>query len=163
MSTIGSLAWIMALCSGLLAGTYLVFSGFAIRAFASMEPAAGIAAMNAINRTIVRSVFMPLFFGSTIIALIMIVCAFLFWGTPGCWHLLLAGAVFALGMFGVTAAANVPLNNELDRVAGADSTALTVWARYRTRWTAWNTLRTIACVVTLVICMDLLVLSGSVQ
>ena len=64
-----SLAWIMALCSGLMAGTYFAFSGFLMRSLASLGTAQAVAAMNTINSIILKSAFMPLFFGSTVIDL----------------------------------------------------------------------------------------------
>ena len=150
------LTWVMALSSGLMAGTYLAFSGFIMRSFATLEPDRGIAAMNAINVTITKSAFMPLFFGSTLIALLMAGAGLWQWGAPGSGRALVAGLVYVIGMFVVTAAANVPLNNELAGVAGDDTEALQVWANYLTRWTRWNTVRTIASLATLAICIDLL-------
>ena len=78
-----ALAWIMALCAGLMAGTYLAFSGFIMRSFSTLDTARAIAAMNAINTTILKSSFMPLFFGSTIVALLMAIAGLWQWGEPG--------------------------------------------------------------------------------
>jgi uncharacterized membrane protein len=44
---------------GLLAGVYFAFSAFIRTSLVRIAPAAGIAAMNAINVEIVRSLFMP--------------------------------------------------------------------------------------------------------
>ena len=59
-------------------------------------------------------------------------------------------------MFVITASVNVPLNNALARVSGDGDEAAQTWAHYLKRWTRWNTLRTIASLATLVICIDLL-------
>ena len=49
-----------------------------------------------------------------------------------------AGAVvYLVGTVGVTVAANVPLNDALEREAAT-------WPRYRRTWTRWNHLRTAA-------------------
>ena len=64
-----TLAWIMALCAGLMAGIYAAFSGFIMRSIATIGTASAITAMNAINTVILKSAFMPLFFGSTIVAI----------------------------------------------------------------------------------------------
>lgn len=57
----------------------------------------------------------------------------------------LGGAlVYVVGMFGVTVAFNVPLNNAVARVDPASSQGAEFWDRYRARWTAWNHVRTLA-------------------
>ena len=151
-----SLTWIMALCSGLMAGIYLAFSGFIMRSFATLDTARAIAAMNAINITILKSPFMPLFFGSTLIALLMVLAGLWQWGEAGADRALAGGLIYAIGMFIITAAANVPLNEALAKVGGDGDEAVRTWAQYLKRWTRWNTVRTIASLATLVICIELL-------
>ncbi len=151
-----SLTWIMALCAGLMAGIYAAFSGFIMRSFATLDIALAIAAMNAINTAILRSPFMPLFFGSTVTALLMVIAGLWQWGEPGADTALASGVIYVLGMFIVTAAGNVPLNNALARVSGDNDEAARTWAHYLRRWTQWNTLRTIASLATLVICIEML-------
>jgi uncharacterized membrane protein len=114
-------------------------------ALGRLDQAAGISAMNAINVDIVRSLFMPLFFGTTLASAILAVIALFRWDEPGSASMLVAGVVYALGMFVVTMVFNVPLNNAL---AGADPSshgAAPLWARYLKEWTFWNHVRTIAC------------------
>ncbi len=55
------LIWIAVLSSGLMAGVYFAFSGFIMKAFDKIETAQSVAAMNAINEAILRSLFMPVF------------------------------------------------------------------------------------------------------
>lgn len=150
------LTWIMALSSGLMAGIYLAFSGFIMRAFAQVDPASGIAAMNAINETIVKTSFLPLFLGSTIAAVLLAGLGICQWGTPGAGLALSAGLTYVIGMFVVTVAANVPLNNHLAEVTGDGAEPRRVWHHYLSRWTQWNTARTIASLITLAICIELL-------
>jgi len=58
---------------------------------------------------------------------------------------LLAGALlYSLGCAGVTMALNVPLNEQLRRQAPGDPGAGAFWRRFLARWTAYNTLRTVA-------------------
>lgn len=150
------LAWSMAVCSGLMAGTYLAFSGFIMRSFASLDTAHAIVAMNAINVTILKSAFMPLFFGSTLIGLLMVLVGLWQWGEPGAGWVLTGGLIYVVGMFIVTATANVPLNNALAKVSGDGQEAEQIWTRYLERWTRWNTMRTFASLVTLMVCIELL-------
>lgn len=149
-----SLAWTMALCAGLMAGTYAAFSSFIMRSFATLDTAQAIAAMNAINTVILKSAFMPLFFGSTFIALLMAMVGLWQWGEPGADQALAGGLTYVVGMFVVTAAGNVPLNNALARVSGGGEEATRTWSHYLKQWTRWNTLRTIASLATLVICTE---------
>ena len=150
------LAWLMAVCSGLMAGIYLVFSVVIMRSLATLQPAEGTAAMNAINRVIVRTAFMPLFFVSSVLALLMAVVGVWQWGSPDTGLAVTGGLTYVLGMFVVTATANVPLNNRLDRVSEDNSEARQVWQEYLRKWTRWNSARTLACMVTMVICIEVL-------
>ena len=146
--------WLMALSSALMAGTYLAFSMVIMRALARLPEPAGMAAMNQINETILKTAFMPLFFGSTALALGMITAGLLHLGDDQAMRYIAAGSVYVVGMFVVTAAANVPLNNALASADGSDR-AEEVWQRYLVQWTRWNSLRTIACLVTLSVCLTL--------
>ena len=151
------LGWMLALSSGLMAGVYLAFSSFIIRSLASLGAGPAVVAMNAINTHILRSAFMPLFFGSTLIALMLVAAGLWRWGSVDATVAVVAGGIYALGMFGVTAALNVPLNNMLARVAGDGVEAEAAWSVYRSRWTRWNTVRTVASIVTLILCVWLIV------
>ena len=151
-----TLAWPMAICAGLMAGIYLVFSVVIMKSLATLTPDKGIEAMNAINQVILKTAFMSLFFGSTVIALLMVLTAAWFWGVPGASAALAAGLIYLVGMFASTAIGNVPLNNALATVSGNGEEAVRVWNRYLTHWTRWNTSRTICSAATMVICLDLL-------
>ena len=151
-----SLAWVMTICSGLMAGVYLTFSVVIMRSLAMLDTSQGIAAMNSINREIVKTAFMPLFFGSTIIAALMVVAGIWQWDSAGAEGVLAAGLIYFFGMFVTTATANVPLNNQLDRVEGEGEEARQMWATYLSSWTRWNSIRAAACTATMIICIALL-------
>jgi uncharacterized membrane protein len=68
------------------------------------------------------------------------------WGKPGVVYLLVGGALYLVGTFGITIACNVPLNNALASVSPAAPDAAQRWAEYRARWTGWNHVRTAAAV-----------------
>lgn len=138
------LTWFCAIGCGVMAGVYFTFSAFAMTAFGALDPRQGMAAMNAINAVIVRSPFLPLFFGTSAASAVLILIALVDW-TPDTTLLVTAGLAYVAGMFGITLLCNVPLNNELAGAGGASADgALEVWARYRKRWTRWNHLRTAA-------------------
>ena len=77
-----ALLWFSAIGCGVSAGLYFAFSTFIMTAFGRIEQKCGIAAMCAINQTILRSLFMPLFFGTTIVSLALLVLAIARWDQP---------------------------------------------------------------------------------
>lgn len=137
------LLWFSAIGCGLIAGLYFAFSTFIMTAFDRIGQACGVA-MNAINATILGSLFMPLFFGTTIAGAALGVMAVMRWGEPGAAYMLAGGAIYVIGMFVVTVIFNVPLSNELARADPAHADTARVWARYLKDWTFWNHVRTIA-------------------
>ncbi len=151
-----ALLWAAALSSGLIAGVYFTFSGFVMRAFGEIDTTHAIAAMNSINKTILRSAFMPLFFGSSIISVLLMIVAIYNWSDASAALILLAGAVYFIGMFVCTVLFNVPLNNFLAREDSYSSNAQQIWSRYLTIWTNWNHLRTISSLVTCILCIGIL-------
>ncbi len=155
-SIVIALLWTAALSSGLIAGVYFAFSGFIMQAFGKLNTTQSIAAMNSINETILRSLFMPLFFGSSIISLCLTIVAFVYWGEAGTELTLIAGAVYFIGMFICTVVFNVPLNNLLARTDPDSDNAHQVWSHYLKNWTRWNHLRTVSSLVTCVLCIWLL-------
>lgn len=140
------LLWVAALGSGLMAGVYFAFSAFIMQAFAKIETSQSIAAMNAINQTILRSWFMPVFFGSSIVSVLLIITALINWGEAGSGLTLIAGAVYFVGMFICTIVFNLPLNNML--AESEETGAREDWSRYLKTWTRWNHLRTLSSLLT---------------
>ncbi|KWE53188.1 hypothetical protein WT53_26425 [Burkholderia sp. MSMB2157WGS] len=56
----------------------------------------------------------------------------------------LPGVLYVLGMFAVTLAVNVPLNDALAAADPATTHGAALWARYLHDWTRWNHVRTVA-------------------
>lgn len=138
------LLWGSAIGCGLMAGVYFAFSTFVMTSLARIAPAAGVAAMNAINIEIVRSPFMPLFIGTTLSALALAAIALFGRAQPGAGAIVAGAALYGLGMFAVTMAANVPLNDALASVDPATAQGVAQWTRYVRDWTMWNHVRTVA-------------------
>jgi uncharacterized membrane protein len=145
-SIVTGLLWFSAIGCGLIAGLYFAFSTFIMTALGRIEQAHGVSAMNAINSTILRSLFMPLFWGTTLASLALVVIALFHWSQPGAKAMLAGGLLYVVGMFVFTIVFNVPLNNALAAVDPASAGAARVWARYLKEWTFWNHVRTIASV-----------------
>jgi uncharacterized membrane protein len=130
--------------SGLVAGIFFAFSTFVMRALGQLPENQGIAAMQAINVTVINPWFFLAFFGTGVVCLPI---AFLAWGSAAGTHrtYLLAGcALYLLGCLLVTIAFNVPLNNRLASAEPDSSGAEALWANYLSRWTLWNHVRTAA-------------------
>lgn len=155
-SIITVLLWAAALSSGLIAGVYFSFSTFIMQAFIKIETTQSIAAMNSINKIILHSLFMPLFFGSSIISVALIIFSFIHWGEVGSELTFIAGIVYFIGMFLCTVIFNVPLNNALARTNLKDNNAQQIWSHYLNVWTQWNHLRMVSSLITCVLCIWIL-------
>jgi uncharacterized membrane protein len=152
-----ALLWFCAIGCVLIGGVYFAFSTFVMRALGGLDQAAGASAMRAINETILHSLFMPLFFGTTAACVILPVLALVAGTLPGTGLTLLAAGLYLVGMFGVTVAFNVPMNNALASAPEGGDQALPVWRRYLRGWTLWNHVRTVASIIAGLLYMVVLV------
>ncbi len=146
--------WFFVLCQvsvlafAMIGGVFLAFSDFIMRSLGRVDAAAGIDAMNRINREILRSVFMALFFGLAIVSVILVVQAAVALPAPAAAPIMIAGALYLVGVFGATVVFNVPLNNRLAAAGPDGMAAATFWKdTYLARWTRWNSVRTAACLL----------------
>ena len=143
-----ALNWFALISAGIMAGIYFTFSVFAMRSFAELGDEPGARAMQVLNRVIVRTAFLPLFFASTLACAGLVVLGLMGFAGP----LVTAGAAaYVLGMFVVTVAGNVPLNNKLDAVDAASEEGRSTWRAYLTRWTRFNHVRTASCTAAMVL------------
>jgi uncharacterized membrane protein len=145
------LLWFSAIGCGLMGGVYFAFSTFVMTALNRLAPAQGIAAMNSISVTIVHSLFMPLFMGTTLSSLALVAMGLLRRTDPGAMWMINGGIVYVVGMFLCTMIYNVPLNDALAAVDPTSSAGETLWARYVTDWTFWNHVRTVASIAAAVL------------
>jgi uncharacterized membrane protein len=143
--------------AGLMAGVYFAFSGFIMQSLNQLGAARASDAMNAINKVILRSWFMVLFFGSTLLYAALAVAAVWVADLQGRWLLFAAGLIYVGGMFLCTALFNVPLNNRLAAVGEDESAKAETWPLYFERWTRWNHLRSVCSLVTLALSIYYLV------
>ncbi|MEM8497785.1 MAG: anthrone oxygenase family protein [Pseudomonadota bacterium] len=134
---------IAAVGAGLMAGIYFVFSTFVMQALQELPQIDAAKAMNAINRVILRSLFMPLFFGTTALYAWLLFVALQDHGSPGSSILFAAAFAYLSGMFLITLVFNVPLNNELARAEGNEDDLRKTWQLYTLVWVRWNHVRTL--------------------
>ena len=133
-----------ALGSGLISGVFFAFSTFIMRALARLEPAEGIAAMQAINITVITPWFIGIFVGLGPLCLTLGGWALLNWGDPRSAFVFAGCVLYLVGTLLETIVFHIPMNDALAVVKPDDTGAEEHWQRYVTRWTAWNHMRTIA-------------------
>lgn len=129
----------------LMAGLFFVFSVAVMRAFGALPPETGMAAMRSINVSIVNPIFLLVFMGTAALCALVAVLSLLNWQAPGARYLMLGSALYLIGGLLVTVVVNVPMNDALAAAHPGSTEALKVWASYLTNWTAWNHVRTVAC------------------
>jgi uncharacterized membrane protein len=131
--------------AGLMGGLFFAFSNSVMKALARQPPESGLRTMQAINAVIQNPLFLALFLGMALATAILAASAFLRLSSPGMPWLLAGCVLYFLGAFVVTAAFNVPLNNQLAAQEPGTAAAAQYWLNvYLPRWTAWNHVRTIA-------------------
>jgi uncharacterized membrane protein len=133
-----------ALGCGLIAGVFFAFSTFVMKALAQRPPAEGIAAMQAINITVINPWFMTVFLGTALACILLVFFSLFRWQQLNAIYLLVGSLLYVIGTFGVTIAFNVPLNDALAIVKPDSPEGANLWAKYLTDWTFWNHVRTIA-------------------
>ena len=151
------LAILIIVGAGLIAGVFLAFSSFVMRALARVRPANGAEAMQQINITVINPVFLVTFMGTTALSLISIAVGVTRWHDLGSRLLTGAGLLYFCGTFLVTALGNVPLNNRLAPLDPESPECAETWAHYLVVWTRWNHVRTVSsALATIVACLALL-------
>ena len=127
--------------AGLVAGVFLAFSTFIMRALAMMPPAQGMLAMQNINVTVITPIFMAVLFGTALIAAYLGFVAFRAGPGGSGSMVMVASACYIFGVIGVTMAFNVPLNDGLAAAQPTASGSEIQWATYVSSWTWWNHVR----------------------
>lgn len=136
------LALTAAIGCGLVAGTFFIFSVTIMRALEARPAAEAVAAMQAINRVILRSAFIPVFLGTAILALASGLAGLVHWESDAGKLRAASAALYVVFSLWTTRSYNVPLNVGLD---GAEPAKLDeAWRFYVEKWTWWNHVRTIA-------------------
>lgn len=142
---------LLILMTGLMAGVYFAFSLVVMKSLGGLPPVQGAQAMNKINDVILNTWFLPIFFGSTLWFLGLIVWSFADWQTGQSLLVVTAALIYIVGMFLVTAFGNVPLNNRLKQHETDVGALAKYWAYYQNHWTRLNHLRTLSCMAACVL------------
>jgi len=129
---------------GLVAGFFYAFSVCVMPGLDRISPNAAIEAMKGINEAVQNPVFFITFFLTPAAAAISALVLWRSGNTAAALWIAGGGVTYLLGAFLLTAQINVPMNNALALVDSAASNAETIWRDYSERWTFWNTMRTTA-------------------
>lgn len=132
------------LLTGLMAGFFYAFSVCVLPGLDRVAPSAAIEAMQGINEAVQNPVFFVTFFLTPVAAAISALVLWRSGNTAAAFWIAGGGLTYLLGAFLLTAQINVPMNNALALVDPAASNAETIWREYSERWTFWNTMRTTA-------------------
>ena len=141
-----------AISTGLAAGLFYAYSCSVNPGLKRLPDKAYIQAMQCINRAILNPVFFASFMGSLVLLPLSTWMLYRYAVPVGGWYLLAATIIYLVGVFGVTMAGNVPLNDALDKVDTATATAADLAqqrALFERRWNRLNMVRSVFAIVTL--------------
>jgi uncharacterized membrane protein len=139
--------------TGAMAGLFYAFSVSVMPGLDAITAEQAIRAMQSINRKILNPVFLTTYVVAPIAGLAT--GGLLFWLGQN-WAAVIflgAAATYLLGAFVPTAVVNVPMNDALEAAQVPTDTdeAAQRWSSYSARWTWWNTLRALFCLISLLL------------
>lgn len=143
MNWIDILSTVAAIGNALMAGVFFAFSTFVIQSLSALAPRQAVAAMQSINKVILRSLFMLLFFGSTIASIGLLLAGIMLENSAIDVYLVTGCLLNLVGVFVVTIVFNVPLNDSLTTVDTNNEDCADEWASYVSGWLPWNHVRTL--------------------
>ncbi|MDH7463322.1 DUF1772 domain-containing protein [Chitinophagaceae bacterium 26-R-25] len=143
-----------AVLSALIAGLFYAWSCSIIPGLAKLDGRTYVSAMQSFNKAILNPVFFLSFMGTLIM---LPVATFAHFHQPlsaRFWLLLGATVLYVVGVFGVTAFGNVPLNNMLssfDLPSASNEAINSVRAKFEAPWNSLHSIRTVASIVVLLL------------
>jgi uncharacterized membrane protein len=129
---------IAVLASSMVVGTLFAFSVFIMNALSGLEKSEGIRAMQRMNQTVYTPWFMVPFSSTTLVSIGAVVSSLIGADQNSRTALLCAGTIYLLGVFGITALGNVPMNKRLSAMNADDPATHHYWDHYLSRWTRLN-------------------------
>jgi uncharacterized membrane protein len=144
------------LLTGAVAGVFFAYSVSVMAGLDAVRPDQAIAAMRSINDKIQNAVFLTTFLLTPVAAAVTGVLLLVLDRRAAGIAFFLAAAVYVLGGLAPSFAVNIPMNDALVTA----KVSARVWADYSARWTLWNTVRTVASLLSLFLVGAGLFLSG---
>lgn len=149
-----------AITTALTAGLFFAWACSVVPGLGKLSDANYLSAMQSINREIQNPIFFSCFMGAPILLALAIFMNYQSSPTMTFWMLLASAAFYIAGVFGVTVAGNVPLNNMLDAFdlqSATPESLADMRAVFENKWNSLNIVRAVAGVISLV-CMVLALL-----
>lgn len=137
--------FLAALGSGLMAGLYFAYSNSVMPSLARVPAPQGVFAMGTINTVIQNPLFLSVFMGTALLALLAVVAVLFGAASVRPFWAILGAVFFVVGNIVVTMTINVPMNDALTGVPPDSPQAAQLWATYLDRWVFWNSVRAAAC------------------
>jgi uncharacterized membrane protein len=132
------------LTTGLIAGVFYAYAVSVTLGLGVQPDASYVATMQAINERIENPVFFASFFGAVLFLLAALAVHLPKPRSSRFWLIALASALYVGGSFLLTVVVNVPLNEELARVADASARELArARAGFEGPWNFWNGVRAV--------------------
>lgn len=136
---------------GVMAGLFFIFSISVMKSMKELKRVEGIRAMQSINRTIVRPIFLLFFIGTPLVCLFLLVRSI---GHMDQIHGQLTSIgciVYLIASFALTFILHIPMNNKLAAMEAESDEGKKYWPEFLSRWTFWNHVRGLASFVALVL------------
>ena len=143
--------------TAIMAGLFFAWSFSVTTGLAKLSNIEYIRAFQAMNRAILNPFFFICFFGT---AILLPFSAFLYYQQhPSLrfWFLIIASALYLIGVIGVTMVGNVPLNESLDAFNSQIAAAQEITSQrqqFEGNWNKMNNIRTVAsalCIISVII------------
>ncbi len=149
-----------ATAAALMAGLFYSWSCSVVPGLAKLSDANYLASMQAMNKAILNPVFFSSFFGTLLLLPISTFIHYNCGDSQTSILLLSAAIVYAVGVFGITVAGNVPLNDAIAafNLEGASADAMAAQRNaFEAKWNMLNNIRTAAamlcCILTIIACI----------
>ncbi|WP_323771105.1 DUF1772 domain-containing protein [Antarctobacter sp.] len=141
------------LFSGAIFGFFYAWICSTMWGLDTLDPRIAIPAMQAMNDSVRNAVFAPAFFGTPLVCALAAAVAFGTGNTAATYAFAAAALVYGLGGMVLTMAINVPMNRALGALEVPQdlAEAQAIWQAYSPRWQVFNTLRTVASGVALLL------------
>lgn len=136
-----------AIWAGVMAGFFFAFSVAVMPGLAAVDSTAALRSMQGINIAVRNAPFAAGFFGAAMLSAAVILRAFFRRGRGRSGIAATGAAVYLAGVFAVTAAFNLPLNEQLAAVNPAAEGGAQAMAAFTGEWVFWNHTRTISALI----------------
>lgn len=134
------------LLSGAIFGFFYAWICSTMWGLDAADPRIAIGAMQAMNASVRNAFFAPAFFATPLVLALTAFFLFRQMQRPAATAFAVASLVYLIGGLILTMAVNVPMNEALGRMAIPEDieAARRIWQDYSPRWQLWNTIRTLA-------------------